>query len=953
MCAKNSLLKKLAVLVCAAVSLPISARPQLLASDGDQHPPAVVWKEISTPHFRIIVPKEILSQGQAVADLLERICAPLSKTLAVAPRPISLVLTNQGIVSNGYVRLAPRMAEWFMTPPQSGFGGPADWLALLASHEGRHIVQFDKLNQGPARIASYLFGDLGRAALTLLSTPLWFMEGDAVATETALTGAGRGRLPAFDMAIRALMLSDRVYPFDKAYLGSFQDWYPDYYHLGYLLTAHLRSRMGAEAWSRVLDWSARHSLHLFPFDRALKKETGRTEAGLYQEAIADLVRRWKKQLEGLALSPHQTLSSRINARWTNFILPQSQPDGSVICQKFGLDDSPVLVRIRRDGHEDLVRRFSPLELAATRASARAGLAAWCEAEPDPRWAKRVFGVVVVLDLKTGKARRLTRESRYLNAVLSPDGRRLAAVEFTEDGRCRVVLLDVRTGKRLKIIPNPDNAYLMMPAWSEDGRRIALVRQSGQGRGLVVIDSETGAAVTGLADTPEAVGDPALFGRYLLFRSPYSGIDNIHAVDLETGRRWQVTSARFGAFHPEISANGDRLYFSDYTADGFDLAVMPFDPAAWQKLEDVEIRRVGFSERLAAEEQGENALTLEPGAGRNFPVSDYSPSAHLFNVHSWGLIPSLTEAGLMVMSNDILNKAALSGGLSWNYEEDTLGLGFSASYRAYFPVIELEADYGGRRTTLEDQAGQTYSHSWREASVRAGLILPLDLSRGIWNSSLTLAADVSMTRAWDSDDEKYPAGWSGTLFPLSYRLNFIRTHQASPRDLRPPFGHSLTLAYHHAPLQIGEYGGALFAVSAGVYFPGAVRHHSLRLSAAYEEQDPSPYRFESEFRFPRGYDFVFHRKLAKVSVDYALPLAYPDAALGRLAYLKRLSLNVFFDYGRGVDPGRQQDYRSAGMDLLADVNLFRLPVTINLGLRLVYRFTDRGLRFEPLVLGLGL
>jgi len=948
-----AVLKKILVLSLLAAGLVSPLRPQVLAPEGDQHPAATVWKVITTPHFRIIVPAEIALRGQVVADLLERAQTPLSKTLEIAPRPISLVLTSQGIVSNGYVRLAPRMSEWFMTPPQSGFGGAADWPTLLTVHEGRHVVQFEKLDQGPTRFASYLFGDLGRAALTLLSTPMWFLEGDAVATETALSGAGRGRQPEFDMAIRALLLSSRVYPFDKAYLGSYKDWYPDYYHLGYLLTAHLRSRLGAEIWSRVLDRTARNSLRSFPFEWALTKETQRTEAVLYEEAMAELSTRWKRQLDGLRLSRPQTLNPRRSGLWTNYILPQSQPDGSVICQKYGLDESPALVRIGPDGREELLRRFSPLELSATRASARAGKIAWCEVEPDPRWGKREFGVIVLHDLRTGRSLRLTRGTRYLNAVLSPDGKRLAAVEFTEDGRSRVVILETGTGRRLKILANPDNACLMTPAWSEDGRRIALVRQGARGRGIVVLDPETGSAETALADGPEALTDPALSGRYLYYHSPYSGIDNIYALEMETGRRWQVTSVRFGAFHPEISAGGDRLYFSDYTADGFDLAILPLDPADWTRIEDVKARNVGFAERLAAEEQGDNILRLEPAQAVEYPLADYSPSAHLFNIHSWGLIPTLTEAGLLFLSNDILNKAEFQGGLTWNYDEHTFGAGFSASCRAFFPVFEFDAGYGGRRTTLEDEQGRTFSHFWREASIRTGIRFPLNLSRSVWATYLEFGMDVSLKRTRGSASEGELFQSEGTIFPLSYNFDFSRTHQASSRDLRPPYGQFLTLTYRHTPFQSGAYGGELLSVSTGAYLPGAARHHSLRLAVAYEEQDPAPYRFKSEFRFPRGYDPVFHRNLAKMSVDYALPLAYPDLALGRSLYLKRLSLNLFFDYGLSSDPGRRVFYRSAGFDVLADVNLFRLPVTINLGLRLAYRFTDRGLRIEPLVLGIAL
>ncbi len=939
----------LGVLLVGLAAAPGPA--QVLSASNDQHPPSTRWKVVRSPHFDVVTPEEILDQARRAAALLEESYGPLAKTLKVFPKRIALVLTNQGVVSNGMVRLAPRLTEWFTVPPQSGFGGAADWLPLLAAHEGRHIVQLDALDTGFTRVASILFGDLGRGALSLASAPRWYLEGDAVGTETALTPGGRGRLPEFDMAIRALLLSGRTYSYDKAFLGSFKDWYPDYYHLGYLLTTYLRARLGGDAWSEVLRGAARNSFWVFAFDHALREESGRNAPELYLEAMKSLRETWARESEGRPVSLFEVVNHAPRPRWTSYIRPQPQPDGTVICQKFGLDDAPALVALHPDGREVRLQSFAPLEIYGTQATANGGRLAWCEERPDPRWAKRSFGEIGARDLRTGRFSRLTRSSRFLNAALSPDGSRLAAVEFLESGRCSLVLLDASTGARLASLPNPDNAYLMTPSWSEDGQRIVYARQSDAGRGLAVADAASGARIVILPDGPEAVSDPVFFGKFILYHSPLTGIDNILAVDLETRRTYQVTSSRFGAFFPAVSPDGRRIFYSDYTIQGYDVASAALDPLAWKEVAAGPPRTTAFARTLVEQEQGRALLNVEPAGAPAYPVGDYSPAAHLFKVHSWGIVPTPTETSLFFISNDILNKASLFGGPDWNYNEKTLGFSLNASYRAWLPILEAGVSYGGRTSSYEGPAGDRHSYGWKESRAFAGLFLPLNLSRGSTLASLTLSAGISYRRIWDRRIlGRYDQG-NGRLLPLSYAASFSRSVRRSSLDLRPPWFQHLAVVFRHTPVRDADYKGRLVSVSAGAGFPGMFRHHSLSLEAAYEDQDPGNYRFESAVLFPRGYDSAFHRRLWRLSLDYALPLAYPDFSLGPVMFLKRIWVNLFGDLGRASDPGLgTRRYDSAGADLLFDACFFRTPVTVNFGVRAAYRFLDRTVRFQPLFLG---
>jgi hypothetical protein len=89
--------------------------------------------------------------------------------------------------------------EVVTTPPQDAYA--QDWTAQLALHEYRHAVQIGSLNKGFTRAMTFLTGEIATGVVSSM-IPSWFYEGDAVVTETRLSGAGRGRVAGFEMPLR-------------------------------------------------------------------------------------------------------------------------------------------------------------------------------------------------------------------------------------------------------------------------------------------------------------------------------------------------------------------------------------------------------------------------------------------------------------------------------------------------------------------------------------------------------------------------------------------------------------------------------------------------------------------------------------------------------------------------------------------------------------------------------
>ena len=74
------------------------------------------------------------------------------------------------------------------------------------------------LNKGISKALNTVFGEHILGALSGLLVPLWFMEGDAVVAETAMSPTGRGHTPEYKMLFKAQLSEKGAYKFDKAKL---------------------------------------------------------------------------------------------------------------------------------------------------------------------------------------------------------------------------------------------------------------------------------------------------------------------------------------------------------------------------------------------------------------------------------------------------------------------------------------------------------------------------------------------------------------------------------------------------------------------------------------------------------------------------------------------------------------------------------------------------------------
>ncbi|MFT4031884.1 MAG: hypothetical protein QM669_05660 [Siphonobacter sp.] len=919
-------------------SLPALAQ----LGSNTQNPPSVKWSQIKSPHFRIIYPRGYDSVSNHLLNTLETVYTPDSKTLGREPRPISLVLQTQTTVSNGFVTLMPRHSEFYITPPQdANFLGQNRWLDLLATHEFRHVVQNDKALTGFSKVLFYTFG-YNALGFINLGIPDWFVEGDAVCSETALTPGGRGRIPEFNLLFRTQLL-DRKKPFSyaKAVAGSFRDYIPNWYVLGYHLTNYARRTYGADIWAKTLDRYYRFPLYPFSFSNSLRKTTnGRIET-LYQQATNDFKNQWKEQQAQLIPTAVNNPGITNVKVYTDYCMPQFLADGRIVALKSGLATIPTFVLL--DGKaEENAHETGYLNESAT-LSAGDNILVWVEQRFDPRWGMRDYTVIKTLNFQTRQRQQLSFRSRYFAPTISPDGSSIIVVETDTQGKSHLVQLNARDGHIIHEYSNPDGAFYQQPRYASDGRRIVVIKQKGSLKTIALLDTETGNQQELFPYVSENIAQPLLTGQWVLYNSPFSGIDNIYAYQLETNKHFQVTRRPYGACQAALSPDGKTLAFQDFTPLGYRIATIPFQPETWLERQDSTTNIVRPFQYLVQQEQNSDLLNQVPN--QTYTPKNYS-KANLFKIYNWGPTFSSTGTDLSIgiESQNLTSTMFASAGYGYNASEQRGNWYGNLSYYGLYPVIDIGVESAARQTSilLNDTLRTS---NWRQNELNVGLRLPLVFTHSKYREgmSLSVQANLIQTQGYSLSYRYVGEPGRNNLAATTVSFAYSRLLRQATRDVQPRWGQYLSLYARNTPFG-GELTGNLFAAQTRLYFPGIAKHHSVRVFAGAQFQGTtSNYTFGSPMFFPRGYSYISTPTLYTGTVQYQLPIAYPDWNLGRLLYIQRIKLNGFMDMGYAANTHASRTYQSQGLDVLFNFTVLRMRQTLEAGARFIW--TKEG-SFQP-------
>lgn len=931
-----------------------------------QDPASIRWKQIKTQKYQLIFPDSFEKKAQYLANIMDLVVKHETASLTASVPRIPVILHAQSVVSNGITVWAPKRIEMYPCSPQQTYA--EEWLEQLAIHEYRHAVQVSKINRGFSKALYYLFGEQITGGILGLYVPTWFLEGDATVTETALSKTGRGRSAQFESTLRAQIVEKGPYSFDKATLGSYKTFTPDAYSLGYFIVGQARKQYGAGVWNEALDRTAKYPFMFVPFNSGIRKSTGLWKVQLYKQSLQALDSGWKKQLDSTNPTITRSITKRNPRNYTIYNHPLFLNDSTIVAEKASMDDVTRFVLIdRKTGKEK--RLLTPGSHIDGTTSVGGDWLVWSEFERGKRWHNRSFAQIRMYNFKTGKLREFTRLTRYFAPVISPDGSHIAAVYIGSNNDCRIDILDVSSGRILRKYPIPAGNTALIPNWSHDARKVIFTLLTEKGETVAELDTASGNIHPVIPFYFNEFNGPGWFYKqYLIYSVDASGIENLYSLDTITHAVYRVTSSRFGACDPDFTSDQQFMIYSDYTSDGAMVVEAPVDTSTWIPLQNVHDHSIRLYEPLARQEhvnlqdsviirkifKMNQHETIHPDRdsidAKIYPVKRYSKMGHLFNPHSWAPVSFdlnnlAFKPGVMVLSQNVLNTMEATAGWEYDLNEKTGKFFAGLSYAGLYPVFDLRFDIGNRAAWARSEGtSERYRFTWQETNLKFRTGIPWNFSHARYSRHVEPSVGTTLIgiRHNASTPERFT---SGLIQTMDYSLTASQYQRSNQKDVYPPIGQSLEIDYRNTPFG-GNNMGSIFGAQASLYFPGVIRHQGIWIYAGYQqrrEKDDLAYSYSDLIGLPRGIDGIGEPDLLSCKVNYKFPVIYPDFSAGSVIYLKRVKLNLFYDFARGwygsgaanPDAATPVWYQSTGAELTFDFHLLRFVYPFEMGVRSVY------------------
>ncbi|MFM2336973.1 MAG: hypothetical protein RL115_166 [Bacteroidota bacterium] len=879
-------------------------------------PPEQKWQQINTDTVRIIFAPGQEEKAKRVADIVHHMARQQPIALGSQLKKIDIVLQHQTVIANGYVGMGPFRSEFFLTPePNSLSQGSIKWEDQLAIHEYRHVQQYNNFNNGLSKVMQVLFGQEGYALATNAAIPDWFFEGDAVYTETALTGQGRGRLPNFTNAYPSLWQANKKYSWMKLRNGSLKDYVPSHYHLGYLLVNYGRQKYGEDFWTKVTKDASAYKGLFYPFQAAIKKHAGIAYKKFYTDAFSF----YKKPNSDIQLKSAtqgtinqgteagiKNSSKQTKAFVTNYYFPYTMEDTSLIYLKSSYRERPSFyIKDKTGEHLLKVKDIATDE----QYSYRNGRIVYAAYENDARWGWRDYSVLKVLDVHSKEQHTVTTKSKYFTPDISADGKKIVAVQNDAAGKSELHVLNTETGEVLQKIQSAGVYLFGDPKFVTDDLLVTTVRLWD---GKMALAAATINSATIKLLTPasyKVLGYPCVKDSVVYFSASYAGNDDVYAMNLKETKFYKIANGPLGKYF--INANAGKLTWSQFTSDGYQLAQMDMEQLKWKH---VEVGSLETDKEIMEVSKGASTGNIldSISTAHNYTISNYKKSTGLLNFHSWR--PNYDDPifTFSLYGQNVLNTLQSELYYSYNESEKTHGAGFATTFGGWLPYLTAGTEYTFNR---EEQIGNRI-RQWGQLDSRLGVSLPLNKTKGTTYRSFNISSFYVLRNEFNKDFYKDSLGTTSFGY-LSNTISYGQQVQRARQHIFPRLGFALSASFRKA---VSTYDAQQFNGAAAFYLPGAMRHHHLVVTGQWQERDTvGQVNLGNRFAYSRGYTGRNFSRMWRMSANYHFPLWHMDFGFANILYIQRIRANAFYDFTKvySRDKSQTREQRSAGGEVYFD------------------------------------
>ncbi|MDR0793035.1 MAG: hypothetical protein LBE82_06980 [Chitinophagaceae bacterium] len=881
------------------------------------NPSSIRWLQINTDTARVIFPQGLDSIAQHISTIIHNEQQHNFSTIGKKVKKINIVLQNSVTYSNGYVGLGPFRSEFYLMPSLSAFDlGAMPFADMLSVHEFRHVQQYNNFDVGLSKLGGTIFGEDGRAFFNAMAVPNWFFEGDAVYNETMLSPQGRGRLPQFLNSYKALFFAGKHYSYMQLRNGSYKNYIPDHYPLGYMLVAYGREKYGNDFWKNVTADAAAFKPFFYPFQNAVKKYSGKSFTTFTNDAFSFYENQWQQECD----TTLNRLTHPEKRNVVNYKYPYSVNESAVLVLKNSFKEIPAFYTINTTGaqHKIAVRDIGRDDYF----SYNNHRLVYSIYKPDVRWNYREYSDIRLLDLVTKKAQTITRRQKYFQPDISHNGQLIATVEYATNQRGALILLN-KDGQLLRKLPAKAGHVFSFPKFTDDDNSLYAIERNEKGEMALEkfsLNLKTSSTVLPFAN--RIIGYPAVHGDTLFYTCSNNGKDEIWAYTATGNQHYRIANYATGLYQA-AAVNTGNIISSAFTADGFMLAeIQP----QWEKIENL------LSDTLVPLYVSSPFQVLEKNfidstPQRIFPVKKYVKSYNLLNFHS--IHPAFNDPNYSVIlyGENVLNTLQTQLLYNYNRTEKYNQIGFSSVYGGWYvqPLVGVSQTF---------QRSGVYSGTainWNELNIQGGVQLPLNFSGGKQYRFFTPSVTFNNNHVFWTHTPDSLTFLNRNVNYIDAEINFSSQIQQAVQQIYPRWAYAIFLQSRNT---VNKYTAHQFLASGNIYLPALFKTNSLVVNGAVQFTDTlGNYSFSNYFPFSRGYNLYLFPRLYKLGVNYHFPVFYPDWGFGNIAFFNRIRGNLFYDYtlGKSLRTGSSYNFRTAGAELYFDTKWWNQQ-TVTFGIR---------------------
>lgn len=851
-------------------------------------PPGKKWESQESNKVKIIFDHQLNHIPDSILHYMDQINQNDPFSLGANRDFVNLILRNENLTSNGFVGYFPFRSEFYLHGAQDpnliGFG---DWIHLLSLHEYRHVTQYSNIRQGFLRPVRNVLGDAAQAGVYSILVPDWFSEGDAVFFETAVSNAGRGRLPAFTADLRALLLAGKNYSYAKYRNGSFRQLVPNHYVHGYLLAGY-GHEISENFWKNVFEETARLKGILTPFSRSIRRQSGHHLHHFHEKAIDHFKHTISSHLPENPIAGNPLFQDSESIRSEFQYLSHSDDRQFLLEQSF--DEINTLYEIT-GGQK--IKRFALGRTTDPFLRIQENKIIFINQKTHPRWTNREYGDIYYFDLEENKTIRVTNQEKILSADYSNKKNLYAAVEATHTGENKIILLNPANGEK-KILLQDHGTYYSYPTWLKDlsDTLIFTGRKNGK-MYLGLYDISTHQTDTLLPPQSATIARPYQDSNYIYYSSGQSGIDNIYRIHIHQKHVEQITDVLTGAYNP--TSYRDTLFYSLKTENGqriYKTKINPLNRLLLASGSFQDETKFLFQDLFLADSTKNK---LQSDGFQTYSSQVYRPGKNLFHFHSLFLELSGTNPRLSLVSNDYLNIADTELYGQFYESEKSYEIGSRFTYAKWYPELSVSAAHHWNRRLgimIDDEISLIPKS---DTKIHLSAALPWNFSTRQINHHLRLSGSYGITREhFDPYHPVLPPNID--IEPRLFQTGRIRTrwliHRLQAyRNIFPKWGITSEAQINFG---LSPAKSQLFYTHQDFFIPGFSKNDGFKLKWQGQwnsEFASNQIAHQLKSSNPLTYD---HTRLTKgniFTINYITPLFYPEIYIPHFIFTKRIALNL--------------------------------------------------------------